>query len=247
MMTSNHLAARGRIQRTASCTRLVAAALALAVTTVSPAAASVLPPGSSGLPFTPFPPIAATQGTLLASAYSQGDASTFRSGVLSAVYRNTLGTLDFHYQSFHLGAGPAGNDEIINATIRDFAGFSVEFFGMALDPDGAGPFVPVNNPPTGGNTSRAGRSADGSQIEVDFWAAGFNGLLEGENTATWIIRTDALAYRRGSFSLIAGDNVDDDPEFRTFGFAPAQVPTPASVTLFGLVLGGLALVRPRVR
>ena len=214
-----------------------AAALVAGTVMAAPAQAAIVPPGSSGVDITPFAPMVATLGTQVAFGSATGDAPGFRARVLSAVYRNTLGTLDFHYQTFHLGAGVGGNEEITVGTAGNFGDFVVEAFALALDPDGAGPFQPVNNftPPLG-RTTLASRSANGDVVSYDLYGAGPNGLIEGENTATWIFRTDAIRFADGTFSVFAGGS-----EFQIVGFAP--VPAPAVGALFGLALAGLTIMR----
>ena len=74
---------------------LMAAALAAAAFTAGPATAAILVNGSSLVPPTPFAAIAGSQGTLLAYQTFSGTTETFAAEVRQAVYRNSLGTLDF--------------------------------------------------------------------------------------------------------------------------------------------------------
>lgn len=195
----------------------------------------MLAPGSSGLIFTQFGPIAATQGSLLAYTSVLASAATFSANVRSAVYRNTAGTLDFYYQVFHTGEGASGaNDEITGFAASDFSGFTVDAYITPTDPDGLGPFQGVFNPVPGNmSTTRAGRSITGVALEVNQHAVGLNGLLEGENSATWIFRTDAREFSQGSFRVLGSS------ELQALVFAPSAVPEPAG---WAMLLGGVGML-----
>lgn len=210
------------------------ALLGCLVVLVSPARAITLDPGSSGLVFTQFSTIAATQGTRLALADVTRAGPGFEARLVTAVYRNTLGTLDFYYQSYQTGAGTGGNDEINFATPRAFGGFAVEAFITPTDLDGDGPFTVVDNRnPVDMATTRVGRSADGESILVNLHAVGVNGLIDGENTATWIFRTDARSFTRGSLTLSGGGS-----DAVLGAFAPG-VPEPAG---WAMLIAGCGLV-----
>lgn len=201
---------------------------------IAPAQAADLAPGASGLIFTQFSTIAATQGTRVALADVVGSGPGFDARLVTAVYRNTLGTLDFYYQSYQTGPGASGNQEITFATPRNFGGFQVDAFISPTDLDGDGPFTVVNNRlPVDMATTRVGRSASGDAILVDLHAVGVNGLLEGENTATWIFRTDARVFTTGSLTLSGGGS-----DAVLAAFAPG-VPEPAS---WGMLIAGFGLV-----
>ena len=209
---------------------LVATAAAFAAV---PAQAVVLDPGTSGLKFDAFVP--ATQGTRLAFTTVSGQALTFSTTMLSAVYLNTLGTLDFYYQIFQTGAGSTGKNQMIDQfTAADFSGWMVDGFVSAADPDGAGAFVAVNNPPS--STTSTGRSSTGVTVQTDF---GTNGLTQGENSATYIFRTNATTFGAGTFGIIDGST------FSGVAFAPiSPVPEPAT---WGLMLAGFGIVGSAMR
>ena len=198
-----------------------------------PAQAVILNPGSSGQTFTAFSTIAATQGTQIAFTSVSGLALTFATTMNSAVYRNTLGGLDFYYQVFQTGVGSTGANQMIDAfTAADFSGWTVDAYVSATDIDGAGPFVNVLNPPS--STTTTGRSSTGVTLQTDF---GTNGLSTGENSAIYIFRTAATQYVPGTFGVIDGST------FSGIAFAPG-VPEP---TTWGLMLAGFGIVGGALR
>ncbi len=219
---------------------ILAATVALGC--VSPAAAVTIAPGSSLLTFTPF--VSATQGTLLASSATPSQSLTFNSTFNSAVYRNTLGTLDFYFQVLRTGLGSIGRDEQIGAfTVASFSGFNVDGFVSGADPDGAGQFAAVNNNQFDGplSTTRISRSANGTVLNTDF---GTNGLRGTENSATYIFRTNATAFSSdGTFGIINGSSVSG----LTFNPVIAAVPEPGTwaMMILGFGIAGVALRRPR--
>lgn len=205
----------------------------LALVASAPASAVSITPGSTGLSFDTFN--TATQGTQQAFTSVPGTALTFSGIMRSAVYRNTLGTLDFYYQVARTGAGTIGSNSIDAFTAADFLGFTVEGFVNSADPDGAGAFMAANNPPApgfpAGSTTTVGRSATGQQLQTMF---GSNGLLGTENSATYIFRTNATAFSTGTFGVIDGST------YSGLAFAPvAAVPEPATWMMMILGFGAV--------
>jgi hypothetical protein len=208
---------------------ILAIAAASAFASAMPAQAVPLIAGSTLLTPTPFSTIAGTQGSLLASTTVTGTALTFSALFRSAVYRNTLGTLDFYYQVARTGAGSFKSQMIDALTSSDFTGFTVDGYASAGDPDGAGFFTAGNNPPA--STTTFGRSVDDAVIQISFNS---NGLSNTENSATYIFRTNARNFTTGTFGVIDGST------FSGLAFEPSgAVPEPAT---WGLMVLGFGMV-----
>ena len=210
--------------------------LAATVAAISavPAQAVTILPGTSGLVFDPFSMIAATQGTVLATTSVTGTGLTFSATMRSAVYRNTLGTLDFYYQVARTGAGTIGDEMIDAFTAANFVTFGVDGYASAMDIDGAGFFTAANNPPS--STTRTGRSSSGVTLQTDF---GTNGLDLNEISAIYVFRTDATAFTSGTYGIIDGSTLSG------IAFAPYNaVPEPAT---WGLMLVGFGVVGSALR
>ncbi len=218
--------------------KLLLAAVAAASVAV-PAQSAVLLPGAQNVAFTTLP--AGTQGSQIAFNEISGQALTFAAIFRSAVYKNALGTLDFHYQVERTGVGSAAtaNDqEVKRFTVSAFDGFDVDAVIIAGDPDGDGAFKAGNNPtPAGGSTTRVSRAPDGAVIETNFWATGFNGLIGTENSVTYIFRTNATAFTAGTFGVLDGSSLQG------ITFAPT-VPEPAS---WAMMIGGFGLLGAAAR
>lgn len=215
---------------------LIGAALGAAVLLAVPANAAVLVDGASGV--APTPGVPAGQGTLLGSQSTSGTAFTFAATFNQAVYRNAAGTLDFYFQVIRTGSGILGNDEIDSFTVSNYAGYLVDGFEAAIDPDGAGLFVTVDNPtlsngtPSGSTTTFA-RALAGNVLTVDL---GLNGLTGTQNSATYIFRTNATQFDTlGTFGIIDGSTLQG-LTFRPIG---APVPEPATWAMMLLGFGAI--------
>ena len=219
----------------------LASAIAIAGALSAPANAVPVPANSSLIPTQPFD--ASTQGSVLTTTSVSGQSLTFGTTLRSAVYRNTLGTLDFYYQVLRTGAGTAGDDPIDRLTSSSFLGYTVDAFAFAADPDGTGFFTAAANaPPAGqapGSTTTFGRDVTGGILQTSF---GSNGLALTESSATYIFRTNAATFGQGFFG------VSDGTTFSGLAFAPtgapvAPVPEPATWAMmlvgFGAVGFGL--------
>lgn len=194
-----------------------------------PAQAVTIVPGSADLMFDAFNP--ATQGEVLAITSVPGTALTFSGLMRSAVYRNTLGTIDFYYQVARTGPGTIANNMIDAFTAANFVTFNVEGFVSAADPDGAGFFTAAMNPPS--STTTTGRSATGSTLQTNF---GTNGLQGTEVSATYIFRTNATAFTQGTFGVINGST------FSGLAFAPAVSAAVPEPTTWAMMFAGFAIV-----
>jgi hypothetical protein len=213
--------------------------LAAAALVALPAQAAILLPGSQNVAFTPLP--AGTQGSQIAFNEFSGQALTFAAIFRSAVYKNTLGTLDFYYQVERTGTGSAvrnNNQEIKRFTVSAFDGWNVDALIIGGDPDGTGAFKAGNNPtPAGGSTTRVSRDGTGEVIETNFHAVGKNGLIGTENSVTYIFRTNATAFTQGTFGVLDGSSLQG------ITFAPT-VPEPAT---WAMMLGGFGLLGAAAR
>ena len=193
-----------------------------------PTQAATLVPGQTNGVFDPF--VQATQGMVLATTSMSGSAFTFAAIMRSAVYRNITGTLDFYYQVARTGRGSLGEDSEIKAfTVANFHGFTIDAFFSTTDVDGGGFFTVANNP--GEFTTTAQRTVDGQTLRTTF---NVNGLVGTETSATYIFRTNATAFTRGTFGVINGSTISG------LSFAPTSVvPEPAT---WGLMLVGFGII-----
>lgn len=217
--------------------------LALAASSIfaSPAMATELLPDAVAVPFSPIN--AATRGSLLQSLETGTTGATTYNGFLrSAVYQNTLGTLDFYYQVAitSINAG----DEVFNLTASNFLGFTVDALVDTTDFDGGGIFTAANNPNLqgpAGSTTTSSRNGSGSVVRADF---GANGLeAAGQTSATYIFRTNAT-----NFNLGGTFTTQDGSVAQRANFSPiAAVPEPASwaMMLMGFGVIGSAMRRRR--
>lgn len=235
--------------------KLLALAAAVSTLAIIPAAsAAVIVNGSSNV--APTVGVPAGQGTVQATQSSSVQAETFSANFLSAVYLNTLGTLDFYYEVFRTGPGSVSSlGEISGFSVANFTGFTVDGFATgATDPDGAGPFQGGANPfladgttPSGSTTS-FGRSFLGDTVQTNF---GLNGLSGTERSTTYIFRTNATAFNNlGTFGINGGGSAAQG-----FTFQPTSaVPEPATWAMmlagFGIVGGAMrrrAKIKQKVR
>lgn len=213
---------------------IASALLGLAAT---PALATIVPPASAGNAITAFD--SSTQGTLLASNVVTGQSLTFAGSLAVAVYRNTLGTLDFYYQFARTGAGTQNSDSVETITGANFAGYSVDALFSDADLDGPGIFTASNNP---GAVATARRNLDGGVVGISFDPS--NPVAGTETSATYIFRTNATEFAEGTFGVIDGSS------FQGAAYQPTgAVPEPATWAMFILGFGaaGTAMRRGRKR
>lgn len=220
---------------------LAAAASTMALISVTPASATALLPDSVGVAFSAFD--STTRGTQLASLQTGTTGATTYTGFLrSAVYQNTLGTLDFYYQVAL--ASILDGDEVFNLTASSFMGFTVDALVDGTDFDGAGFFTAANNPNLQGpqgSTTTASRNGSGSVVRADF---GSNGLeAAGQTSATYIFRTNATSYvTNGTFTT------QDGSVAQRANFAPTAlgaVPEPTTWAMMLLGFGGIGFAMRR--
>ncbi len=216
---------------------LFALASSIAVAAAAPASATILLPGQNAVPFSPID--AATRGTQLASLETGTTGATTYTGFLrSAVYRNTLGTLDFYYQ-VALSTINAG-DEIFNMTASSFLGFSVDALVDTSDFDGAGFFTAANNPNLqrpAGSTTTASRNGSGLVVRADF---GDNGLeAAGQTSATYIYRTNATDFNLGGTFTTQDGSVAQRANFQPVAAVPEPAAWAMMIAGFGLIGGAM--------
>ena len=199
----------------------------------APLCATPLPIGSSNIALSAFDPT--TQGSELAWEEVLGTALTFTGDLRAAVYRNTLGTLDFYYQVQRTGGGLIGSDDIRSMTAANFLNFTADAMFSNADLDGAGIFAAANN---GGGIGTANRNSGGGVIGVSL---GTTEALSGtETSATYVFRTNAT-----NFSELGTFGVSDGSTFSGRAFQPAAVPEVASWALILVGFGGIGSVMRR--
>jgi PEP-CTERM motif len=172
-------------------------------------------------------------GTLLASLSAPFVSSlgTDSGTLLSAVYREAGGTLDFYYQvSLNRTApncgtgGQPGCDPISRETDTNF---STSLTQLAFRTDGStlgGGFVDGNTDPQTADRNLA----PGNVIGFTFnGAPGFTPILPGGTSRVLIISTNATNFTAGNASVIDGG------VSTVASFEPSATPEPSSLLLFG--------------
>jgi hypothetical protein len=205
--------------------------LSATVLSISPASATVLPPGGSGLPdiFAGIP-----GGTLLASLNTGSITSTngkITFTLVTAVYSdpgNIFGAndLDFVYQ---VQNSANSVDGIARTTAIDFTGFQTDVgyitAGSTLP---GGLFVNGTAPP-----GFVDRSLSGGTVGFTFNFPPFPGILPGQTSTVLVIQTNATAFNAGNFNVIDGG------VSTVSTFQPAPVPECSTTILLGLGMIGL--------
>ncbi|QNN64600.1 PEP-CTERM sorting domain-containing protein [Sphingomonas rhizophila] len=216
---------------------LLPIALAAATTFAAPASATELVENASGVSFSAFD--SSTRGTLLGYIESDTSPAFTYSGIMrSAVYQNTLGTLDFYFQ-IAISSIDVG-DEVFNLTGSNFMGYTIDALFDATDFDGAGGFEAAFNPnldPNGpaGSTTTASRSGSGSIIRADF---GSNGLeAAGQTSATYIFRTNATNYNLGGTFT-----AQDGSVAQRLNFSPTAAPAVPEPGTWAMMLLGFGAI-----
>jgi PEP-CTERM motif len=221
--------------------------LAIGIVVFSPMAnASILsfgacPPANPGDIVTPCLADGMAFGTLLASL--SAPFTTFNGNssgtLLSAVYRETGGTLDFYYQitnnTISTNCGTGGKpacDPLSRETDTDFSKFITQ---VAFRTDGAASGVFINGTVSPVTADR--NSGSGNVIGFSFSSPEIG---PGTTSNVLIISTDATTFKAGSASVLDGTGAT------VASFEPASavssVPEPATSALLGsglLALGGL--------
>ena len=195
------------------------------------AGTTLLFPGTSAVPGDATGDAA---GTLLASlsAPFTTNLGTTSGTLLTAVYIEPTGTLDFYYQIVN---SPSSIDGIARETDTNFTGFQTQ---VGFRTDGASlPSSPFSNGTVFPSTADRGAAGD---------AVGFNfpiplsEILPGQTSFVFVVSTNAANFTVGNMSVIDGG------VFSTQAFQPTVIPEPESIAL--LVCGGMivGLVRRRI-
>jgi hypothetical protein len=185
-------------------------------------------------------------GTLLASLSAPAISSDgkFAGTVVSAVYREAGGTLDFYYQVTNnltaANCGTAGKpscDPLSRETDTTFTGFLT---ALGFRTDVFGPFVSGTVAPVTGDRN----AGVGNVIGFSFNPPDSAKIQPGQTSFVLAISTDATNFTTGTASLVDGGVTS------VASFAPTgspQVPEPASFLLIGGGLVALIGIRFRVK
>ncbi|HEY6390894.1 MAG TPA: PEP-CTERM sorting domain-containing protein [Bryobacteraceae bacterium] len=179
--------------------------------------------------FPGFVPPGTAPGTLLASLVAPYSfvttAGTTSGSLVSAVYRNSSGTLDFYYQVNNAASSATAiareTDDAFNGFLT-WLGFRVDGSALAgpLFVDGTvGPVTGDRNGGTGAVVGFSFNPPDGAKI------------LPGLHSNVLVISTNAVNFQAGNASVIDGGTQT------VASFQPsAATPEPASFALLGLGL-----------
>jgi hypothetical protein len=228
--------------------------LILLVTVLTPNAAADLigtiqtPPGSTVFPG--LVPPGAPPGTLLATLSDPFVSSlgTESGTIVSAVFMEASGTLDFYYQITNNltapkcgAAGQSACDPLVLAANTNFLGFTTAT-GFRVDgstlPGGLfvdGTVAPIT----------ADRNLGADVVEFSFLQTDVTKIHPGQSSDVLVISTDATHFAAGNVSVIGG-GVATVASFEPAG-AVIPTPEPSSLLLLGTgLLSALSVLRRKL-
>jgi hypothetical protein len=223
----------------------MASAVCAQTATAGPASCSTVPPAVLLAPastVTPGDCTGTSAGTLLATVSAPFTSTTgVDSGtIVSAVFREAGGTLDFYFQitlnatATNCGAvGQPGCDPVLRETDISFAGFMT---WVAVRTDGAslpgGAFLNGTTSPVS-----ADRNSVGNIVGFSFNPPSSAELQPGETSLVLVIGTNATNFTLGNASVIDGGTTTVSALAPAGGSSPT--PEPGTLLLLGSGMVGL--------